>query len=91
MLAPPSPPELGPDHVTAVARTASRREAHAHRGVVPDAGSRQQFDGHRQRRDSYDVVRLDGACSSVESEAITHKRPPNPKCALVPWQRYRSP
>jgi hypothetical protein len=35
----------------------------------------------------YDVLRLDGVCSSVESEAITHKRPPSPKYALVPWQR----
>jgi hypothetical protein len=34
----------------------------------------------------YDVLRLDGVCSSVESEAITHKRPPVPKYALVPWQ-----
>ena len=34
----------------------------------------------------YDVLRLDGVCSSVESEAITHKRPPSPKYALVPWQ-----
>lgn len=35
----------------------------------------------------YDVIRLDGVCSSVESEAITSKRPPSPKYALVPWQR----
>ena len=35
----------------------------------------------------YDVLRLDGVCSSVESEAITHKRPPSPKYALVPWQQ----
>jgi hypothetical protein len=35
----------------------------------------------------YDVLRLDGVCSSVESEAITSKRPPTPKYALVPWQR----
>jgi len=34
----------------------------------------------------YDVLRLDGVCSSVESEAITNKRPPVPKYALVPWQ-----
>ncbi len=34
----------------------------------------------------YDVLRLDGVCSSVESEAVTHKRPPSPKYALVPWQ-----
>jgi len=34
----------------------------------------------------YDVLRLDGVCSSVESEVITHKRPPSPKYALVPWQ-----
>jgi hypothetical protein len=34
----------------------------------------------------YDVLRLDGVCSSVESEAITSKRPPVPKYALVPWQ-----
>jgi hypothetical protein len=34
----------------------------------------------------YDVLRLDGVCSSVESEAITPKRPPSPKYALVPWQ-----
>jgi hypothetical protein len=34
----------------------------------------------------YDVLRLDGVCSSVESEAITHKRPPSPKYASIPWQ-----
>jgi hypothetical protein len=34
----------------------------------------------------YDVLRLDGVCSSVESEAISTKRPPSPKYALVPWQ-----
>jgi hypothetical protein len=34
----------------------------------------------------YDVLRLDGVCSSVFSEAITQKRPPSPKYALVPWQ-----
>jgi hypothetical protein len=34
----------------------------------------------------YDVLRMDGVCSTVESEAITHKRPPSPKYALVPWQ-----
>ena len=38
----------------------------------------------------YDVLRLDGVCSSVESEAITHKRPPNPKYALVPWQHLEN-
>ena len=35
----------------------------------------------------YDVLRLDGVCSSVESEAVTHKRPPSPKYAIVPWQQ----
>jgi hypothetical protein len=34
----------------------------------------------------YDVLRLDGVCSTVESEAISQKRPPSPKYALVPWQ-----
>jgi hypothetical protein len=36
---------------------------------------------------NYDVLRLDGVCSSVEPEAITHKRPPSPKYASVPWQQ----
>jgi hypothetical protein len=35
----------------------------------------------------YDVLRLDGVCASVESEAISTKRPPAPKHAGVPWQR----
>jgi len=35
----------------------------------------------------YDVLRLDGVCSSVESEAISLRRPPSPKYALVPWQQ----
>ena len=35
----------------------------------------------------YDVLRLDGVCSSVENEAITLRRPPNPKYANVPWQQ----
>lgn len=36
---------------------------------------------------NYDVLRLDGVCSSVEPEAISLKRPPSPKYASVPWQR----
>jgi hypothetical protein len=36
---------------------------------------------------NYDVLRLDGVCSSVEPEAITTKRPPAPKYASVPWQQ----
>ena len=35
---------------------------------------------------NYDVLRLDGVCSSVEPEAISLKRPPSPKYASVPWQ-----
>jgi hypothetical protein len=35
----------------------------------------------------YDVLRLDGVCSSVETEAITMRRPPNPKYANIPWQQ----
>ncbi len=34
----------------------------------------------------YDVLRIDGVCSSVETEAITLKRPPAPKYANIPWQ-----
>jgi hypothetical protein len=34
----------------------------------------------------YDVLRIDGVCSSVETEAITMKRPPAPKYANIPWQ-----
>jgi hypothetical protein len=36
---------------------------------------------------NYDVLRLDGVCSSVEPEAISQKRPPAPKHANVPWQQ----
>ena len=36
----------------------------------------------------YDVLRLDGVCSTVESETVTQKRPPSPKYALVPWQQF---
>jgi hypothetical protein len=36
---------------------------------------------------NYDVLRLDGVCSSVEPEAISLKRPPSPKHASVPWQQ----
>lgn len=36
---------------------------------------------------NYDVLRLDGVCSSVEPEAITTKRPPAPKYASIPWQQ----
>jgi len=36
---------------------------------------------------NYDVLRLDGVCSSVEPEAISLKRPPSPKYAAVPWQQ----
>jgi len=35
----------------------------------------------------YDVLRIDGVCSSVETEAVTLKRPPSPKYATIPWQR----
>jgi hypothetical protein len=34
----------------------------------------------------YDVLRIDGVCSSVETEAITMRRPPAPKYANIPWQ-----
>jgi len=34
----------------------------------------------------YDVLRIDGVCSSVETESITLKRPPSPKYASIPWQ-----
>jgi hypothetical protein len=34
----------------------------------------------------YDVLRIDGVCSSVETESITLKRPPSPKYAIIPWQ-----
>jgi hypothetical protein len=36
---------------------------------------------------NYDVLRIDGVCSSVEPEAITPKRPPAPKYANIPWQQ----
>jgi hypothetical protein len=35
---------------------------------------------------NYDVLRIDGVCSSVEPEAISTRRPPSPKYAVVPWQ-----
>jgi hypothetical protein len=35
---------------------------------------------------NYDVLRIDGVCSSVEPEAITTRRPPSPKYATIPWQ-----
>jgi hypothetical protein len=35
---------------------------------------------------NYDVLRIDGVCSSVEPEAISTRRPPSPKYAIVPWQ-----
>ena len=35
---------------------------------------------------NYDVLRIDGVCSSVEPEAITTRRPPVPKYAVIPWQ-----
>jgi hypothetical protein len=35
---------------------------------------------------NYDVLRIDGVCSSVEPEAISQKRPPVPKYAPIPWQ-----
>ena len=35
---------------------------------------------------NYDVLRIDGVCSSVEPEAITTRRPPSPKYAVIPWQ-----
>ena len=34
----------------------------------------------------YDVLRIDGVCSSVETEAVTLRRPPAPKYATIPWQ-----
>jgi hypothetical protein len=34
----------------------------------------------------YDVLRIDGVCSSVETEAVTMRRPPKPKYASIPWQ-----
>jgi hypothetical protein len=36
---------------------------------------------------NYDVLRIDGVCSSVEPEAISLKRPPSPKYASIPWQQ----
>jgi hypothetical protein len=36
---------------------------------------------------NYDVLRIDGVCSSVEPEAITPRRPPAPKYASIPWQQ----
>jgi hypothetical protein len=38
----------------------------------------------------YDVLRMDGVCSSVETEAINMKRPPSPKYATIPWQHLES-
>jgi hypothetical protein len=35
---------------------------------------------------NYDVLRIDGVCSSVEPEAVSLKRPPAPKYASIPWQ-----
>ncbi|HEY3594776.1 MAG TPA: hypothetical protein VGL13_12920 [Polyangiaceae bacterium] len=39
---------------------------------------------------NFDVLRLDGVCSSVEPEAVTTKRPPAPKYASVPWQQLEA-
>jgi hypothetical protein len=36
---------------------------------------------------NYDVLRIDGVCSSVEPEAVSLKRPPAPKYASIPWQQ----
>jgi len=36
---------------------------------------------------NYDVLRIDGVCSSVEPEAVSLKRPPSPKYASIPWQQ----
>jgi hypothetical protein len=35
----------------------------------------------------YDVLRLDGVCSTVEPELLSTKRPPNPKHANIQWQQ----
>jgi len=35
----------------------------------------------------YDVLRIDGVCSSVEAELVTTKRPPAPKHANIQWQQ----
>lgn len=36
--------------------------------------------------DSYDVLRWDGTCVSLQSEEISWKRPPSAKQARVPWK-----
>jgi hypothetical protein len=36
---------------------------------------------------SYDVLRWDGSCVSVQEGEITTRKPPAPKAAAVPWQR----
>jgi hypothetical protein len=39
---------------------------------------------------NYDVLRIDGVCSSVEPEAVTLRRPPSPRYASIPWQRLEA-
>jgi hypothetical protein len=35
----------------------------------------------------YDVLRIDGVCSTVEAELVSLKRPPSPKHANIQWQQ----
>ena len=35
----------------------------------------------------YDVLRIDGVCSTVEPELVSTKRPPSPKHANIQWQQ----
>jgi hypothetical protein len=36
---------------------------------------------------TYDVLRWDGTCVSLEANEMTFKRPPAPKAAPIPWRR----
>jgi hypothetical protein len=36
---------------------------------------------------TYDVLRWDGTCVSVEANEITFKKPPQPKASPIPWRR----
>jgi hypothetical protein len=36
---------------------------------------------------TYDVLRWDGTCVSVEANEITQKKPPQPRAAPIPWRR----
>lgn len=38
--------------------------------------------------DSYDVIRWDGACVTLDAEEMTHYFPPVPKAPDVPWKQY---